>query len=57
MIYFRGRAMGLDDELGMGRENKRRIKENSFFFFNFSYSYAQQDPSNRKAVVILGEKI
>lgn len=25
--------MGLDDELGMGRENKRRIKENSFFFF------------------------
>lgn len=56
-IYFRGRVNGTCWCVGYGRENKRRINENSnYFFFYFSYSYAQQDPSSRKAVIILKEK-
>lgn len=46
--------MGLADGLDMRRENKRAIKNNSsFFFFYFSYSYVQQDPSSREALLIL----
>lgn len=45
--------MGLADVLDRVRENKRGIKDNSFFSFNFSCMYAQPDPSSRKAIFML----